>query len=92
MAFLRAGLARVSSSANTDAPTVWAYTTADTIADVNTADYFLSAINEIALNDVIFVVSSSGGTPVISITYCNGNNGTVIDVVDGLTVTATDTD
>lgn len=91
MAFNRDYLARIGS-ANTNANAIWMYTTADTIADVNTADYFLEAIDEIRLNDVIFVVSSTGGTPVATITYCNANDGSTIDVVDGLTITATDTD
>lgn len=91
MAFSRSGLSRIGSSAG-DAPTIYSYTTTDTIATVNTADYFLDAINEIEVNDVIFVASSTGGTPVISIVYCNSNTGSAIDVTDGLTVTATDTD
>lgn len=91
MAFARSGLAKIASCAG-DAPSIFAYTTADTIADVNTADYFLSAINEINLGDIIFVYSSTGGTPVMTITYCNANDGSTIDVVDGLTVTATDSD
>lgn len=91
MAFNRDNLARLGT-ANSNAGALWMYKTADTIADVNTADYFLDAIDEIKLNDVIFVVSSTGGTPVVTITYCNANNGTAIDVVDGLTVTATDSD
>jgi hypothetical protein len=91
MAFSRSGLARLGSS-NSDAGAVWVYKTADTVATVNTADYFLPAINEIKLNDIIFVTSSTGGTPVITINYCNANNGTSIDVTDGLVVTATDSD
>ncbi len=90
MAFDRAGLYQVGPGGNS--PRLWMYSTADTIATVNTADYFLAAINEISLNDTLIVVSSTGGTPVVTITYCNANNGTTIDVVDGLTVTATDTD
>lgn len=91
MAFSRDGLSKVASSAG-DAPSIFSYTTADTIATVNTADYFLDAINEIELGDVLFVYSSTGGTPVMSIVYCNANDGSSIDVTDGLTVTATDTD
>lgn len=91
MAFSRDGLNKIASSPG-DAPSIFAYTTADTIATVNTADYFLSAINEINLGDMIVVYSSTGGTPVMTITYCNANDGTTIDVVDGLTVPATDTD
>lgn len=91
MSFTRLSLARLGSN-STDAGALWLYQTADTIADVNTVDYFLSAINEINVNDVILVASSTGGTPVVTITYCNQNTGTVIDVVNGLTVTATDSD
>ena len=46
----------------------------------------------IALNDVIIAVTSTGGTPVVSLTYANASTGSAIDVVDGLTVTATDSD
>lgn len=90
MAFDRSGLYQIGPAGNS--PRMWMYSTADTIATVNTADYFLSAINELSLNDVIMCVSSTGGTPVVTITYVNANDGTTIDVVDGLTVTATDTD
>lgn len=91
MAFSRSGLTKVGSGVG-DAPSVWAYITADTIATVNTADYFLDAINEMKLYDTVIVTSSTGGTPAQSICYVNANNGTTIDVTDGLTVTATDTD
>lgn len=91
MAFSRAGLAKIASCAG-DAPSIFSYTTADTVATVNTANYFLEAIREINLGDVLFVFSSTGGTPVMTINYCNSNTGTAIDVTDGLVVTATDTD
>jgi len=91
MAFTRKTLARLGSNSS-DAGALWMYTTPDTIATVNTADYFLGAIDEINLNDVIIAITSTGGTPVVTITYCNSNTGSAIDVVDGLTVTATDTD
>ncbi len=90
MAFLRTGLSRVSG-ANSDAGTMWMYSTADAIATVIAADYFLDAINEIKLNDVIWAITSTGGTPAVTITYVNANTGTAIDVVDGLLVPATDT-
>lgn len=92
MAFERNQLAKVSSSANTNANAVWMYTTTDAMTVVRAADYFLTAINEIRLNDVIICVTATDGTPVITIAYCNANSGTAIDVTDGLVVTATDTD
>lgn len=91
MAFSRSGLARVSG-ANSDAGSMWMYSSTDTIATINTANYFLEAITEINLNDILFITSSTGGTPVVSINYCNSNTGSAIDITDGLVVTATDTD
>lgn len=89
MAFERSGLARVSG-ANSDAGSMWMYKSTDAIATVIAANYFLDAILELKLNDVIFVISSSGGTPAVTITYVNSNTGSAIDVVNGLLVPATD--
>ena len=93
MAFSRDGLYQIGPGGN--GPRLWMYNTADTIATVNTADYFVvdsESIPELQLNDVIIVVSSTGGTPVVTITYVNAYSSTSCDVVDGLTVTATDSD
>jgi len=89
MAFIRNGLMRIGG-ANSDAGSMWMYKSEDAIAVVIAADYFLDAIGEIKLNDVIFVVSSSAGTPAVTITYVNANDGVTIDVVNGLLVPATD--
>ena len=91
MAFSRNSLAKISSSGNTNANAMWMYTTTETIGTVITADFFLPAINEIRLNDVIVAVTSTGGTPAVTFTYVNANTGTAIDVVDGLVIPATDT-
>jgi len=90
MAFARSGLARVSG-ANSDAGSMWMYSSTDAIATIVAADYFLDAINEINLNDLIVVASSTGGTPAMTFTYVNSNTGSAIDVVDGLLIPATDT-
>ena len=89
MAFSRSGLARLGT-ANSDAAALWMYKSTDAIGTINNADYFLSAINEINLNDVIIIISSSGGTPADTISYCKSNTGSSIDIVDGLLVPATD--
>jgi len=68
------------------------YTTTDTIADTNTAGYFNSISSILQVNDIIFVASSTGGTPVVTITYVNANSAGVVDVVDGVVVTNTDSD
>ena len=91
MAFDRSNLARLGSN-NTGAGALWLYRTTDSAATVNTDDYFLSAINEIQLGDIIFSMSATGTTPVLTITYVSTNSGTVIDIVDGTVISATDTD
>lgn len=93
MAYSATGLNTIGgqSKAGT-APQMWSYTTADAIADVNTAGYFNSAASLLKVSDIIFCYTSSGGTPAMSIVWVNSNTGSVVDVTDGLTVTATDTD
>lgn len=80
------------SQAGTDGPDFFIYSSADTIADINTAGYFNNVAIQLKVNDVILVVSSTGGTPVHSFVIVNSNTGGVVDVTDGLTITATDTD
>jgi hypothetical protein len=89
MAFTPASLTRLAGASGVS---LWHYSTADAIADVNTAGYFNSAANMLGLNDVIIAVTSTGGTPVVSHTYVNANSGTVVDVVDGVAITNTDGD
>lgn len=89
MAFSASGLTNLATASGVN---LWNYTTADAIADVNTADYFLDAIDMIRANDVMIIVSSTGGTPVVSHAYCNSNTGTAIDIVNGVAITNTDSD
>jgi N-acetylmuramic acid 6-phosphate (MurNAc-6-P) etherase len=89
MAFTPASLTRLAGASGVS---LWHYSTADSAADVNTAGYFNSAANMLGLNDVIIAVTSTGGTPVVSHTYVNANSGTVVDVVDGVAITNTDSD
>lgn len=71
-------------------PRLWSYSTADAIATVIAADYFLPVIDQLPVNDILIVVSSTGGTPAVTFTYVNQNDGTIIDVVNGLVIPATD--
>lgn len=89
MAYSLNGLYQVGPGGS--APRLWMYSTADAIATVIAADYFLSAINELEVNDVIIAVTSTGGTPAVTFTYVNANDGATIDVVNGLVIPATDT-
>ena len=89
MAFTASSLTRLAGASGV---ALWHHSTADTIADVNTAGYFNSAANMLGVNDVIIAVTETGGTPVVSHTYVNANSGTVVDVVNGVAITNTDSD
>lgn len=89
MAFARSGFYQIGPGGA--GPRLWMYNTADAIATVIAADYFLEAINELAVNDVLILVTSTGGTPAVTFSYVNENDGTTIDIVDGLLIPATDT-
>jgi len=73
-----------------NAPQIWTYTSADAIATVNTAAYFNDASSLLKVGDIIFVYDSA--TPSMNIVYVLSNAAGVVDVSDGLAVTATDTD
>ena len=89
MAFSIDGLYQIGPGGN--APRLWMYSTTDAMTTVRAADYFLDVINQLQVNDVILTVTATGGTPAIYFTYVNANDGTTIDVVDGLVIPATDT-
>lgn len=92
MAYTHPGLARLSCSGNSSYPTLWAYTSADTVADVNTAGYFDDAAADLSVGDVIMAYLDTGGTPQVYLLWVNANDGTTVDVADGLALGTTDTD
>jgi hypothetical protein len=92
MAFSATGFNTHGASKAGNAPSMHTYSTADAIADVNTAGYFNTVASILKVGDVIFCYTSSGGTPAMSIVWVNSNTGTVVDVTNGTTVDATDSD
>ena len=74
------------------APGIHAYTTPDTIATVNTAGYFNNLSTTLSVGDLIYVLSSSGGTMVNTLNVVLTNAAGVVDVADGTVLAATDTD
>lgn len=92
MPFISDGFNTHGASKSGNAPSMHTYSTADAIADVNTAGYFNAIASLLRVGDLIFCFTSTGGTPAMSIAWVNSNTGSVVDVTDGLTVTATDTD
>jgi hypothetical protein len=92
MAFSTTGFATIGASKAGNSPSVYSYATTDTIADVNTAGYFNTMSDTLSVGDMIIVRSSTGGTQVMSLVFVASNASGVVDVTDGLTVTATDSD
>ena len=90
MAFSSTGWVTVCAAKAGNAPSMYLYKTADTQATVNTADYFLSLKDTLKVGDIIFIYDST--TPSLVLTYVNSVTSTSVDIADGTTVSATDTD
>jgi len=92
MAFSATGWTVVNASKRGNAPSIYAYKTTDPIADVNTEGYFNSLANTLAVGDLIYCVTSTGTTAVATLTVVRSNSGGVVDVDNGTTIAATDSD
>lgn len=92
MAFDSAGWATVAAPKRGNAPSIYAYKTADAIADVNNAGYFNNLANTLEVGDLIYCVTSTGSTAVCTLTQVLSNAAGVVDVADGTTLAATDGD
>ena len=90
MAFSSAGWNVLGAAKKGNAPSMYTYTSADAIADVNTAGYFNDLSNTVAVGDIIFVHDSA--TPTMSIVMVASNAAGVVDVTDGTAIAMTDTD
>ena len=67
----------------------WQYTSADAKTVVDNADYFLDAINEFNIGDLIICKDTTTPTaPVVTITYIKTQTATSITAAGGTTVTA----
>jgi len=70
---------------------LWMYRSADAIATVNTAAYFTGdAVNMLGVRDVIICIDTN--TPTTDIVNVLTNDGTTVDVSNGLAITETDSD
>jgi hypothetical protein len=75
-----------------NAPSIYTYASADAQSVIRFTGYFNAVASILKVGDIIFCYSATGGTPVMSTAYVVSNTGTVVDITDGVTVTATDTD
>lgn len=92
MAFSSAGWSVVGASKRGNAPSVYTYTTTDSIATVNTEGYFNTLANTLSVGDLIYCVTSTGTTAVATLVYVLSNASGVVDVNDGTTLANTDSD
>ena len=92
MAFSSTGWTVVTAAKRGTAPSVYAYKTTDAVADVNTAGYFNSLSDTLAVGDLIYCVTSTGTTAVASLNYVLSNAAGVVDVNDGTVLANTDSD
>lgn len=93
MAFSSAGFNTVGGQSKAgNAPAIYTYSSTDAQSVIRASGYFNAVASILKVGDLIFCYSATGGTPVMSTAYVNSNTGTVVDITDGVTVTATDTD
>lgn len=91
MAYSATGLNAIGGQSKSGiAPALWAYTSTDAIATVDTTGYFNDASGLLKVNDVIIVVDSA--TPTVSICVVMSNASGVVDISTGTAVSLTDTD
>ena len=90
MAYSATGLVTIGAAKSGNAPAMFLYKTADTQATVNTAGYFAALKDLMKVGDIIFVYDTT--TPSLVLTYVNSVTSTSVDIADGTTVSATDTD
>lgn len=72
--------------------TLWHYTTIDLVTDVDTADYFIEAIDMLRVGDIIIANADTDGTPKSGFYLVSFNDGTTVDVNDMTQVGTADFD
>jgi hypothetical protein len=92
MAYDSTGFVTVGASKAGVAPSIYAYSTADAIADVNTEGYFNTLANVLKVGDLIYCVTSTGTTAVATLAVVRSNASGVVDIDNGTTLAATDGD
>lgn len=93
MAFLADGFNTIGGQPKSgNAPAIFTYASADAQTVIRVSGYFNSVSTLLKVGDIIFCYSATGGTPVMSTAYVVSNASGVVDITDGVTITATDTD
>jgi hypothetical protein len=93
MAFSATGFNTVGGQSKSgNAPAIYSYSSTDAQSVIRVSGYFNSVSSVLKVGDIVFCYSATGGTPVMSTAYVVSNASGVVDITDGVTITATDTD
>lgn len=94
MAYSATGLVPIGGQSKAgNAPQVWAYTTEDAAATVDTSGYFNGAASLMKVGDLIYrVTTSSGSVSTAGWHVVISNTGSVVNVSDTTALTVTNTD
>ena len=91
MAYAEIGLQPIGGQSKAgNAPQMWSYKSADTIATVNSEGYFNDASDVLKVGDLIYVYDSN--TPTANLVVVLSNASGVVDVSDGQAITVADAD
>lgn len=82
MAFSRDGLQRIGG-ANSDSRAIWSYASADAAATVTGADYFIEAISELKVGDIVMIFDTA---VVATVSFVKTNDGTTISLASGTAI------
>jgi hypothetical protein len=93
MAFSSTGFNAIGGQSKAgNAPSIYSYASTDAQTVIRVSGYFNTIASILKVGDIIFCYSATGGTPVMSTAYVVSNASGVVDITDGVTITATDTD
>ena len=99
MAFSKDGWAHLTHGRDSHVPSLHFYVTADAIGTVDGAGYFDNGAttntgmrNHMRVNDLIYVVTSTGGTAAGGFLRVVSNSAGIIDTTNVLALTAIDSD
>jgi len=93
MAFSVTGFSTIGGQSKSgNAPAIYSYASADAQSVIRVSGYFNAVSSVLKVGDIVFCYSATGGTPVMSTAYVVSNASGVVDITDGVTITATDTD
>lgn len=73
-------------------PVMWGYRTNDAIADVNNSGYFNAVADIVKTGDLIYCATSVDSTLVATLAVVRSNAAGVVDIDNGTTLAATNSD